>query len=197
MSKRQNKTSIGEIVDYWAERIDESDLSVDWSEAEELCWNCGSPKELTRCHIVPDALGGSDEPANYVVLCRSCHEQAPNVLDPRIMWDWLFAHKADFYQTYWLIEGMREYEFMYKRSIDDELSFIVDNAKVEVSIDEASNELMREAVFGSVKHFGQSTPNPSTVAGIMRIFLLRLAESKGLELPNARPGHLTDQDYLS
>ena len=44
MGNRSNKTKISEIVDYWSGRIDECDLSVDWAEAEEYCWNCGEPK---------------------------------------------------------------------------------------------------------------------------------------------------------
>ena len=115
-----NRTSKRAIVDYWSKRIDECDLSVDWSEAEEYCWNCGSPKELTRCHIVPRSLGGEDVPSNYVLLCRRCHEQAPNVKDPRIIWDWLGAHKTSFYKTYWILEGLREYSFIYQRSVEDD-----------------------------------------------------------------------------
>lgn len=109
MSSRSNSTPISKIVEYWASRIDESDISVDWSEAEEYCWNCGSPKELTRCHIVARSIGGQDTPSNFVVLCRRCHEEAPNVSDPRVMWDWLTAHSACYYDSYWITEGCREY----------------------------------------------------------------------------------------
>ena len=35
MGKRSNiKTTIQQAVDYWASRIDECELSVDWSEAD-------------------------------------------------------------------------------------------------------------------------------------------------------------------
>ena len=197
MSEHKNRTLINEIVDYWASRIDECDLSVDWSEAEEYCWNCGSPKELTRCHIVPHSLGGKDEPSNFVVLCRRCHEEAPNVEDPRIMWDWLVAHKSSLYKTYWVVEGLREYEFMYKRSVEDDIRFIHENSAVSDASEELFERVLEEAVRKSVRHFGQSSPNKATGAGIIRMALLRYAEENGVSLPNARKITLTPAKYLS
>lgn len=197
MSSHQNKTPISEIVDYWAPRIDECDLSVDWSEAEEYCWNCGSPKELTRCHIVPHSLGGKDEPSNFVILCRRCHEEAPNVENPRIMWDWLIAHKSNFYRTYWVIEGMREYEFIYKMPLEKTLRYISENAG-EGSIREGLFEsILEEAVSKSVRHFGQSAPNKATAAGVMRMALLRYAEERGVTIPDPREYILTPRSYLT
>jgi len=72
MGKREAiKTSIEEIVDYWKRHEDECGLSVDWAEAHERCWRCGCEKNLERCHIIPDSLGGKDEPSNLVLLCKS------------------------------------------------------------------------------------------------------------------------------
>lgn len=198
MKRQPNKTPISEIVDYWAPRIDECDLSVDWSEAEEYCWNCGSPKELTRCHIVPHSLGGADKPSNYVLLCRACHEEAPNVADPRIMWDWLAAHKSSFYRTYWVTEGQKEYQLMYGRSVEQELGFILDGIGHDNPSERDPYEaLMEEAIMQSVHHFGQSAPNKATAAGIMRMFLLKYAKEHGRVLPDARPKRLTPPEYFS
>ena len=67
MGKRSNiKTTIQQAVDYWASRIDECELSVDWAEADTHCWRCGCEKNLQHCHIVPDSLGGQDTPSNIV-----------------------------------------------------------------------------------------------------------------------------------
>lgn len=197
MSSHQNRTPIPEIVDYWASRVDESDLNVDWSEAEEYCWNCGSPKELTRCHIVPHSLGGKDEPSNFVVLCRRCHEEAPNVEDPRIMWDWLVAHQSDLYKTYWIVEGMREYEFVYKTTVDEAIRYIHESASFDSASDDLLEEVLEEAVRKSVRHFGQSAPNKATAAGIMRMALLRYAEECGVTLPDKREHILTPREYLT
>ena len=58
------KTTLEEAIDYWVKYQDESGLSVDWAEAKERCWRCGCERNLQRCHIVPYALGGKDEPSN-------------------------------------------------------------------------------------------------------------------------------------
>lgn len=42
MAQRKTiKTTKKQIVNYWVQHVDESDLSVDFSEAEERCWRCG------------------------------------------------------------------------------------------------------------------------------------------------------------
>ncbi len=92
MEREIIKTSKKEIVDYWFSKVDESGLSVDAAEAHERCWRCGCERSLERCHIIPASLGGEDKPSNLVLLCRRCHLENPNVLDPEIMWDWLRAY---------------------------------------------------------------------------------------------------------
>lgn len=37
------------------------------------CQICSSSANLTRHHIVPKKAGGSNQPANLVTLCMSCH----------------------------------------------------------------------------------------------------------------------------
>lgn len=55
---RKSITTIQEIVDYWRNILYEGDLSVDWDNADSHCWRCGCEKNLERCHIIPDSLGG-------------------------------------------------------------------------------------------------------------------------------------------
>lgn len=43
------------------------------------CWACGRMAETERCHIVPRSRGGSEECSNLVLLCKSCHHDAPSV----------------------------------------------------------------------------------------------------------------------
>ncbi len=82
MSNRKPiKTTSKEIVEYWDSRIDETELSIDFAEAEERCWRCAYKSKLHRCHIIPDSLGGEDTPSNLVLLCRRCHIEAPNIKD--------------------------------------------------------------------------------------------------------------------
>ena len=86
MGKREEiKTTKKEIVEYWERHMDESEMSVDFAEAHERCWRCGCKRNLDRCHIVPASLGGEDVPSNFVLLCKRCHLDNPNVADPEIM----------------------------------------------------------------------------------------------------------------
>ena len=117
----KNKTTKEEICDYWFSRIDESEFSVDASEASERCWRCGYKRNLERCHIIPKSLGGKDVPSNYVLLCRRCHLENPNVADPDIMWDWLKAYKESFYDTFWINRALEEYEKIYKTKFENDI----------------------------------------------------------------------------
>lgn len=116
MAKPSIKTKISEIADYWISVIpyDELDLNFDWSDCHFVCWNCGEDKskkdvngkksqpKLERCHIVPNALGGKDEPSNYVLLCADCHRESPDHIDPKYMWEWILSNKNNLtlYNTY-------------------------------------------------------------------------------------------------
>ncbi len=123
MAKQNIKTKKEDIVKYWFfERlIDECGLSVDASDALERCWRCGCEHNLERCHIVPEALGGKDEPSNLVLLCHRCHIDNPNVMDSEIMWDWIRAYGVPFYGTFWGLIGLKEYEFIYHKSFVSDL----------------------------------------------------------------------------
>jgi hypothetical protein len=161
------ETTHREIVDYWLEHQDECGLSVDWADAEKLCWRCAHARNLQRCHIVPRSLEGSENPRNLVLLCAQCHAEAPNVADPEFMWVWLRAHAASFYGTYWQVRGLREYEYIYKEKPFAGLSDIESvmpkvNAALEVYFKKTST------------HWGQGKVNPSTVAWLIRQVILEV-----------------------
>ena len=115
------KTTKEQIVDYWRKHADEGELSVDFTEADERCWRRGCKRNLQRCHIIPRALGGEDTPSNFVLLCSRCHRDNPNVADPEIMWDWLHAYKVVVYDTFWQVQGLKEYERIYGITFREEL----------------------------------------------------------------------------
>lgn len=165
-NKRNNiKTSKKDIVEYWEEKIDECGLSVDWSEAKERCWRCGYEKRLQRCHIIPDSLGGKDEPSNLVLLCERCHIDAPNVESTTFMWDWIKANGTSFYDTFWNIRAQKEYEFIYKKTFIDEL-------KERDIISPRDFEIFWNLPIGrSVNHFAHPWKNDSTNAGLLRMRL--------------------------
>ncbi|WP_033410229.1 HNH endonuclease signature motif containing protein [Rudaea cellulosilytica] len=154
-------TSHREIVDYWAQHQDECGLSVDWSEAEKLCWRCAHKRMLQRCHIVPRALGGDESPGNLVLLCAQCHAEAPNVADTEFMWVWLRAHAVACYGTYWQERGFREYEFIFR-----EKPFAGITHSDELL--QKASDLLKELFPRTSKHWGQGKINPATVAWVLR-----------------------------
>jgi 5-methylcytosine-specific restriction endonuclease McrA len=96
------------ITEYWRRRAEYEYRSGDHSEAYKLriidygepsCFACGywNPRWTTwskadglqRCHITPHALGGINEPSNYVLMCADCHDAAPDTLDRRFFFQWI------------------------------------------------------------------------------------------------------------
>lgn len=164
MNKRTTiKTTIAEIVDYWSNKVYEGNLSVDWSEAHERCWRCAHKTRLERCHIIPHARGGDDTPSNLVLLCKRCHLENPNVVDPEMMWDWLKAYQTSFYDTFWIVQGFQEYQKIYGQDFFEQLQ------KFGVTEVEQVKSLMSEKMKGSIRHFGEPHLNKATVAGILRM----------------------------
>lgn len=178
MSKRENiKTTIEEIVSYWRKKKSEVGLSIDWLEADHRCWRCGCEKNLQRCHIVPHSLGGRDEAANLVLLCKRCHEEGPNVADSEVMWDWIKAYAHPFYGSFWGFVGMKEYELIYGHSlmIDYNKLLAKINGKVEPKkIEEMFIDRLKNALRNAGYHFGQDYYNNATVAGIYRMVVKSL-----------------------
>jgi hypothetical protein len=107
---REIKTSIKKISEYWIKNnnICETVLNFDWIDSNTNCWNCGDNKEtskgvkLERCHIIPHSLGGLDVASNYVLLCKDCHKEAPNISNKNDIWDWIKSNYIPFsvYDTY-------------------------------------------------------------------------------------------------
>ncbi len=92
MARRQkDRTPIRAIVDHWRAVAAEDGRAIgtEWERAAAHCWRCGEARPLERAHIVPHAIGGPDEPSNFVLLCRLCHLEAPDVDDPAILWLWI------------------------------------------------------------------------------------------------------------
>lgn len=193
MSKRiAIKTTVKEIVNYWASHEDECGLSVDFSEAHERCWRCGCERHLERCHIVPDSLGGKDEPSNLVMLCKRCHMDNPNVADPEIMWDWLRAYAVPFYDTFWQIQGMKEYEKIYSRHFRDELEL----REITKGQDEELREILIEQMDKASYHFGDPHLNVATLAGIYRMTLKEYDRRHGIETERDVTAYVKAKDFL-
>lgn len=90
---------IRSCVQYWSQVHCESDVGVDWSDAEDRCWRCGSKRTLQKCHIVAKQFGGEQVTENLIPLCAECHDEAPDVTDPSEMWRWIKETKPMTYGT--------------------------------------------------------------------------------------------------
>lgn len=106
--------------------------------------------------------------------------------DPEIMWDWIRAYGVPFYGTFWFIRGMKEYQFMYHRTIHQELKGILTCAGIDpdskeaMEVTQASMQKMRQqASF----HFAQPYFNTATIAGLFRMLLKALAQEYGVPFP--------------
>ena len=106
-----------QAIEHWSAEVDESDLGVDWRDAHERCWRCGHKRRLQKCHIVPKSLGGSDEVTNLVGLCGYCHDEQPDVDDPRETWRWIRETRATFYDEFHIQRGV---EMAKQRGVDIE-----------------------------------------------------------------------------
>lgn len=64
---------------------------------DDRCWACETEVvPIQKCHIIAHVMGGSDsDPANYVLLCRNCHKEAPDVGDPLEMWQWIESRETE------------------------------------------------------------------------------------------------------
>lgn len=157
------ETSLKEIVLYYRDILNEEDIGADINELHKRCWHCGDISKLYRCHIVPSSAGGQDIPSNYVLLCRRCHEQAPNCTDKKIMTNWLRSDSTKIYDMYW---GTKIYE---QFSITYNLNFIVEYSKRF----DINSKLLKNIVykkFNEIKlHIGSGHFNLSTWVGLFKM----------------------------
>lgn len=171
MTKRI-KTTKKDIAVYWQKNIDDGLTSITFDKATTHCWRCGVKKRLDRCHIIPHSKAGEDCPSNFILLCKHCHFDNPNLDNVSIIWDWLKAYRVQSKLGFWFDQGEREYEFIYHKNIDDELKALGyqdRNVFIEYFI-----KNMNEAGH----HFGQPRRNRATVAGTIYLTLKMLEDMK-------------------
>ena len=184
------KTTKKQIVDYWCKHFQDDIEAVDWADAHERCWRCGSIKRLERAHIVPYALGGKDEPKNFVLLCSRCHKEGPNITNPQVMWDWLKAYSQPLYETYWGMQGLDEYQKLYHSSFADDYERLLQKSGLEEKdlglVGDRFVELLQKNIYKVTIHYGQPYLNKATIAGLLRTTLTDLAEGLGQTISEER-----------
>lgn len=118
--------------------------------------------------------------------CWRCHAEGPNVTDPEVMWDWIRAYAVPFYDTFWYMQGMKEYEFIYKRKVEQEIASILMQANVtdvELFMRENYSRLMNQVMDEASVHFGRPYYNAATIAGIFRMLLKKMAKEYNVTFP--------------
>lgn len=111
----ENLPSKSQIFEYWKDRLWGLGIFIDWGEV--ACWACrfryGAKYQikrshaswsevlnvwdripLQRCHIVSRSLGGLDDVSNLFLMCRECHDLAPNTDIPEIFFEWARAQSS-------------------------------------------------------------------------------------------------------
>lgn len=156
-------TSIREIVAYYKDKLNEEDIGADIKEMHKRCWHCGDLSKLCRCHIIPSSAGGQDCPDNYVLLCRRCHEQAPNCTDKGIMMSWLKRDSTKIYNLYW---GARIYELFSKMYDTD----FIEEYNKRFTLDGKLLKSIIYSKFNEIKlHIGSGHINLSTWVGLFKM----------------------------
>lgn len=179
------QTPKSKIAEYWlatAEgraRLPVNETSIDWGEpncfacgwwatradeAPEL-WSVWNRAALDRCHLVPAALGGEDEPENLVLLCIQCHQDAPDVADPTYMLRWIERRES------WINRGMR---LLQKAFEDADLANVAETRQLaQERVVHVQKELMRTWAGVHGRGFSEGTMAAVAVEAVRRV----LAES--------------------
>lgn len=119
------------IAQFWAASPNGEKFAPYLQLDEPCCFACGWFSEhwkkatpqaswqratLDRAHIVPRSLGGPDDVANLLLLCRPCHEESPDWSDPEQMAHWIAAREerpSKEVETFvsWLVAAEKAPEF--------------------------------------------------------------------------------------
>ena len=78
------------VKDVYEYKSYDSILKTDLKEI----WNMAKVREkLNKCHIVPHAYGGKDEPQNLFLLCEACHCESPDTINPKNFLKWVYKRR--------------------------------------------------------------------------------------------------------
>jgi hypothetical protein len=173
--------SKAQIFDYWKDRFRKIGIFIDWGEPS--CWSCrfhyGTKYDikrsdagwdqifdgwnripLQRCHIVPRSLGGTDEPSNLFLMCRECHDLAPNTAVPEIFFQWVRAQSFDKREADKIRDALRAFEMTEERH--EELMIVIESAEFKAWMSGRLGLHRPQSNYGSVS----SRLTPATIVGL-------------------------------
>ena len=84
-----DKLIIGDAEKHRSDEDDEIYVKKVWSDPKVK-------SKFERCHIVPHAMGGGDEPSNLFLMCPSCHFASPDTLNPKSFFRWVYDQRSKF-----------------------------------------------------------------------------------------------------
>lgn len=90
------------------------------------------------------------------------------------------------YDTFWFARGTKEYQFLYHKTVRQELSDIFMYAGIAPDSKEAievTESCMQEIHHQAGLHFAQPYFNTATVAGLLRMLLKSLAQKYEVPFP--------------
>lgn len=76
------------------------ELDVPAAYATSTCWSCKKEcrGSLEKAHIDAFSRGGSDHPANYLLLCHNCHTNQPDGASREYQIEWL-KKRPEFWES--------------------------------------------------------------------------------------------------
>ena len=79
---------------------------------------------------------------------------------------------------------MREYEYIYGKSMEQDVSDILALAGADELTKEEINKYLERVMPHCSIHFGQIYPNAVTIAGMLRIMAKTIANDYGVQFPS-------------
>ena len=144
----ENNIKKSDVVKYWYENV-KSFGRYFCDIGEPNCWACGKPiskrfdcenpnfsdeecykiwdkvGHLQICHIVPKSLSGTNHPSNLFLMCKHCHEEAPDTIFPELFFEWV-DNKSYYKDEFRNMETVFEY---YNIKITNETTEIFSSKK--------------------------------------------------------------------
>lgn len=114
------------ISDIYKEPNYEEDLNNHYRKV----WNYKKVKSnLNRCHIIPRALGGSDEPCNLFLMCPRCHEESPDFIDSTYFFAFVYVKRREYLsgQSMYELKKYIEYIVRVSKELNKDLSTLNKN----------------------------------------------------------------------
>ncbi|MEV8425418.1 HNH endonuclease [Streptomyces niveus] len=188
------------IAQHWNESPRREDFAPHLLLDEPCCFACGWFSErwkrataqaswqranLERAHLIPSSLGGPDDASNLLLLCKPCHQESPDWMDPEQMARWIATRDE---------RPSREVETFVAWVAAAEKAPDFRDAVASVIAQEDANDrvskLLRDLLGRAGTHFGVGFSQGTRVAVLQAAAdeINRQVQQVGCEAPEPRSG---------